>query len=360
MLARPKAKTLTAEEQQMITNVSISQSTSTSKPKSWDKNFPVFEVPVNQKLLVYIPNHQIQNPDGSMSLRMDNFLAHPVIDGRSYDNIRCSSDMVAESLGLDGSCPLCEAISDVWALTNLEYKDIARSKGIDPESGDGQEALKEDYKRLCNEQVIKRAERWYTFPIVVIACEEKDGVLTTTPKKNEQGQITGTPMFYQIRERTFLDKWVAGFDALDDEENDGTNNPAGKWAILNFTYQPKSGNPDKMGSAKALKVVFKQMAGYEEWAKYFDDQTKDWDVAKMREVCSLNAIRDMDEMKDAVNSLMQKTRDKLALYSLGGAAASGAAQIGTNADANATLANFGIGTSAGSNPTAEVGNTGVN
>ena len=100
-LKRPTPKTLSTEVQNVITMASASQSATQTKVRSYDPNFPVFDIPVNQRVLVYIPNHQITLPDGSMSLRRDKFAAHPVNDGRRYANVRCMKDIVSDDRALN-------------------------------------------------------------------------------------------------------------------------------------------------------------------------------------------------------------------------------------------------------------------
>lgn len=339
-LKRPTPKALTAEAQETILSASARQTGFQTVVKTYDSNYPVFEVPVNQKVLVYIPNHTIMRADGTVSLRMDKFAAHPILDGRSYGDVRCSQGVEVAELGLDGTCPLCDAMRECWELYNKEYADVAKSKGIDPQSPEAQDALKQDRIDLVKAMVVKQAEVWYTFPIVVIDCEEKDGQKTVTPKKNENGQVSGTVMWYSIRERTYLEKWNAGFDSIETATGETPTTPAGLWAVLNFTYTPKSGNHDKMGSAKALKVIFKEMAGYEAVAQYFDNLTVDWTPAKAQEVLVLDAVRDMEEMKQVTDTLMKGTRDKLALYALGGGATATAPAISAQ-PADAALAAFG-------------------
>lgn len=373
MLKRPAPKKLSEASQNAITTASAQQTGKTARIKSYDPDFPVFDVPVNQKVLVYIPNHTVMGPDGTSGLRMDKFAAHPVIDGRSYGDVRCTSGIVVEELGLDGSCPLCDGINECWELYNHQYADVARSKGIDPKSAEAQEGLKQDRIDLIQKMNIKQADVWYTFPIVVIECEEKDGVMTVIPKKGADGTIKGNPMWYSIRERTYMEKWIAGFDSLDTGDGPVPTSPAGLWAILNFTYTPKSGNHDKMGSAKALKVTFRNMPGYEQWASYFDNLTEEWTPAKAQEVVVLDVVRDMDEMKQVADSLLKPVRDKLAMYALssGGVPAVGAPPaVGAGASADAVLAGFGGATPVAPPPnvpgalppadlTAEMPNSGV-
>lgn len=342
-LKKPTPKKLSEVAQQTITSASAEQTGHAVRVKSYDKDYPVFDIPVNQKLLVYIPNHVVQSPDGSLGLRMDKFAAHPVIDGRSYSDVRCSQGVVVDELNLDGTCPLCDGMQEQWELYNYKYNDIAKSKGIPTDSPEAQDALKQDRIDLVKAMTIKQAEVWYSFPIVVIECEEKDGVLTVNPKKNAQGQITGKPMWYSIREKTFLEKWVAGYDSIETPDGLAPSSPAGLWAVLNFTYTPKSGNHDKMGSARALKVTFKTMDGYQEWATYFDNLTQDWTPAKAQEVLVLDAVRDMEEMQEVADTLLKPVREQIAMYKLAsnGGQVAGAIPAAPSSDAESALAGFG-------------------
>lgn len=341
MIKKPTPKKLSVDAQQQIIEASAAQTGQARVQKSYDPDFPVFEVPVNQKVLVYVPNHTVMGPDGSVMLRMDKFAAHPVIDGRSYGNVRCVADTYNEELGLDGHCPLCDAMNENWELYNREYADVAKTKGIDPHSPEAQDALKEDRRSLAQKMVIRQAEVWYTFPIVVIDCVEKDGKMTVIPKKDAEGRINGKPMWYSIRERTYVEKWGAAFDQLENEDAEVPASPAGLWAVLNFTYQPKNGKHDKMGSARALSVTFKTMTGYEEWASYFDKLTEDWTPAKAWNTVVLDALRDMEETQQVTDSLMKPVRDKLAMYALADSSAgiASAGQVAGSADQ--TLASFG-------------------
>lgn len=338
-IKRPAPKTISAEASQALTNAFAAADGKSKAVKSYDpQNFPVFEVPVNQKVLAYIPNHVVTTAMGTIEMRMDKFPAHPVIDGRSFGNIRCISGITSDDpqLNYDGTCPLCDAMTECWDLANKQYADVAASRGMSVDAPEAKDALKSERSEIYTNRIIKEAEIWYTFPIVVIDCEEKDGIKTTTPKVDANGQLSGTVMWYSIRERTFQEKWVAGYDSLDGEI---PTSPAGLWAVLNFTYQPKSGKPDKMGSAKALKVTFKSMENLKQWALHFDKLTEAWTPEKAQEVVVLDVIRSMSETQEVADSLMKPVREKLALYQLGAATAPQAPAVGS---ADATLSQFGI------------------
>lgn len=344
MIRKPKPKTFSPETQAAILEASAKQTGKSVTPKSYDPlNFPVFENPINQKILVYVPNHTVPQPDGSIAMRMDKFAAHACLDGRQFATVRCASGIVDETNGLDGTCPLCNSMNEVWELYKKEYADIANAKGIDPESPEAKQLLKQDRVDLLNKQVISSPEVWMVFPVVVIECLEKDGKLTVTPKTNSENQITGKPMWYAIREKTYKDKWESAFDGVSTSDGELPTSPAGFWAILNYTYQSETGKYDKMTSAKNLKVTYKEMPGYEQWATYFDQLTEEWTPIKSMETVIMSAYRDMDELTEVADSLMMNTRAKLSLYAMHdtGAIQGGAPAVTGKTNADQTLANFG-------------------
>lgn len=339
MFKRPTPKKLSAEQFAEIAEASSRQTGRQQRIRSYDPDYPVFEIPVNEKLLIYIPNHTVTSADGTIDIRKDKFAAHSTQKGRSFSTIRCTSGIVAEELGLDGSCPFCEASAEIWDLYNKELAGVARAKGVSLDDPASKELLKEDVKNLLNKRAIRPAEIYYTFPIVVIDCEvDSNGKKTTTPKKDENGRISGKPMWYTIRESTYADKWVKAFETVQTDDDIPPTHPAGQWAVLNFTYESKSGKHDKMGSAKALAVGFKRMSdGYTPWAQHFDEMTSGWTPAKAMETLVDNAIRDMTEQTEACDEVMKPVRDRLAMIELGN---TNGVSVG-NASAEATLASFG-------------------
>ena len=339
---RPTPKNLSADEMSNIVTSCSQQTGKSTRIRTYDKDYPVFEVPINKKVLAYIPNHVITTPEGTVDLRKDKFAAHQVIDGRNFCTIRCSSGIQSESLGLDGTCPLCDASGEVWDLYNKEYAEIALQKGIATDSPEAKDGLKQTRIDLLNKQVIKPAEVWLTFPIVVIDCVEKDGQSTTTPKRNDKGEIMGTPMWYSIREKTYTEKWGKALETAPSEDDMTPVHPGGLWAVLNFTYESKDGKHDKMGSARALAVGFKSMgADFAPWASHFDELTEGWTPEKAMEVLVDNQLRDMSELTDVANQLLKPVRDKLSMYALAGGAVAtpNAGAIPTSADS--ALSSFG-------------------
>lgn len=321
MLKRPTPKRLSVEEQRAITNASSAQTGTVTVPKSYDKNFPVFEIPVNKKILVYVPNHTDTDADGKVVLRADRFAAHPIIMGRSYMDVRCNAGIESAELHTDGSCPFCDAVQKSWELYNFEIDALARQRGIDRKTPEGKEAIKEDSKKLLNNRAVKEAVEWLVFPIVVIDTEDTaDGKSTVVPKLDASGHITGKPCYYKIRKSTFVDKFGAAIQAYNEITNSdlSIDNIGGQWLILDFTYAVKEGQqPTAMHSAKELKVTVKPMGDdYKSWGEYFDKQTEAWDVENIRTNVVFAVLRNAQEQQEACDEVMKPVNDKLTVYQL--------------------------------------------
>lgn len=333
MFKRPEPKKLTHEQMQKIVSASAKQEPGMSSPKTYNPDYPVFDTPVNQKVLIYIPNHSEIDEKGAVQIRADRYCSHTVRVGKAFTDVRCCGDLVNEELHWNGSCPVCDATNACWDLYKYQISDIARSKGVSPENAGTDELLAEDRKRLLSDMVVRAREKWITFPIIVIECEEGK----TVPKKGADGKINGTPMFYSIRELTYQDKWKKAFDALEDDGAD--ENPAGRWAVLNFTYTPKTGQHTKRDSARNLSVSFRRMEGYGEWEKYFDKLTEGWDAECAINNLVRNSVRSMEEMEEVAAQLLEPVNTKLAEYRIMKGEAN-VPQVVTSSAEDA-LANFG-------------------
>lgn len=319
MLKRPTPKKLSPEDQKAITNASSAQTGTVTVPKSYDKNFPVFEIPVNKKILVYVPNHTDVDADGNVILRADRFAAHPILMGRSYLDVRCNAGIDSAELHTDGSCPFCDAVQNCWELYNFEIDALARQRGIDRKTVEGKEALKEDSKKLLNNRAVKEAVEWIVFPIVVIDTEDTaEGKSTVVPKLDASGYITGKACYYKIRKSTFIDKFGSAVEAYNEITNNdlSIDNLGGQWLILDFTYAVKDGQqPTAMLSAKELRVTVKPMSDdYKAWAEYLDKQTEAWDVENIRTNVVFAVLRNAQEQKEACNEVMKPVEDKLVMY----------------------------------------------
>lgn len=356
MLKKPTPKKLSAEAISSIVSASAAQTAKRSVPKSYDpENYPVFEIPVNSKVLVYVPNHTVTTPEGTVALRADKFAAHNVLDGRINAKVRCTAGIVSEELGLDGSCPFCDASAEAWELYNYEYRQLCKSRCLDPDADGTYEQVKNDAQAIRDKKAIGSTAVYYTFPIVVVECAKKpDGTATTNPARDENGEISYKICWYTVSEKYYLDKWLKSLDGLTNDDDSDVETPAGRWFILNYEYESENGKHDKMHSAQSLAVIHKQMG--DKWSavqENFDALTEDWTPAKAMEVLVDNVLRSGEEQAEACVEIMKSTREKLAQIKLAGGAPTVA--IGTAAaSTEAALASFG-GT-----PVLPVGETSTN
>ena len=312
------------------------------QPKTTDPNFPLFDIPVNDKVMIYVPNFVVQNADGSVDIQKDRFPAHTVRDGKSYKTVRCTNGLNFPEYGLDGSCPLCSGAGTCWELFNFEYEAQAKLKGIDTSNTDSVD-VKTLRSALKSKFAIKGAEIWYTFPIVVIdTVANQNGSLA--PQLTD-GKVTGTTYWYSVRENTYNKRWkkILG-DMMPAKDH-----PAGMWFLFNYTYDAKGGQHDKMGSANALTITNIQPVGdlayLKEYEALFDEQSKEFTPVKAMQTIYNNMLSDVASLQKLNDAVLVQTNDKLRLYQnsamsspmLGGATQP---QIG-DSSVDAQLQNFG-------------------
>lgn len=341
MLKRPKPKALSAESMQNIIEASRSQTSDNKIPKSYDPDFPAFDIPVNKKILVYVPNFVANLPDGSSVLQSDRACYHDIRDGRTFGRVRCSRDVVAPELGLDGSCPFCDAENEVLQLFFKKRADIAKQKGIDLNDSSSKEALKADTEKLGKEKAVGTKIPRITFPIVVIDCEEGKNGDNSKIRLDANGGLNGKVVWYSVTEKSYEEQWLKSLDSLGDAEGNAPTHPAGQWAILNYHYTDDEAKANARDAARSLKVVYRNMGeNYVPWAQHFDEMAKEWTPFKAIETLVDNQVRDMEEMTSACEEVMRKTRDLLSIYELNESGV-GAPALATASQADSTLANFG-------------------
>lgn len=284
------------------------QEISRETPLSRDpKNFPVFRVPVNKKVLVYVPNHVVMNSDGVEELRMDKPYIHTISYKNRWEYYRCTANIVDEENGFDGSCPFCDASPESWDLANLQIEDKCKSHGYSVDDSDN-ESVKKIKSEAYSNRVLNDAERYYTFPIVVFDTLNDDG---KTFVKTEDGKsYVYKIMWYSIREGAYVEKWLSLLENLEDEPT----NPGGRFFTLDYTYTPKKGEPNARDSARNLKVFQRVVKGSESMRKALDAQTEDWTPEKAVEVVIRNNLYTPKDLEGVVDECMETTRNLIAIY----------------------------------------------
>lgn len=282
------------------------QEVNRSVPKSNDPiNFPVWEIPVNKKALCYVPNHTIVDDQGVEHLRMDIALIHSIEDKGRFYSYRCVNGIEDEEAGLNGECPLCTGSSEPWDLANLKIESRCRQAGLDPEDIDNPQ-VKNIRSAEFNYRALKDAVRYFTFPIVVFETLNDDG---KTFLKDENGNYKYRCYWYNISETQYEDKWRKTLDAMDNEPN----HPGGHFFLLNYTYNPKHGEPNKRDSARALQVNARSIKNSEAIRELLDKQTEEWTPEKAWETVISNAFYSVEDLRTLADEVLESTRQLIAV-----------------------------------------------
>lgn len=307
MIKKLQPVKLTAEQLKDVRSQLGNQTTERRTPTSTDPdNFPVFETPVNKKVLIYVPNHTVVNADGVEELRMDKPFIHAVTDGKRFMYYRCTAGVSIAGTVFNGDCPMCEGCSEPWEFANLQIKEKCRQQGLDPEDTENKD-VKSIRSSAFSDRVIKDATRYFTFPIVVIETLNDDG---KTVVKDEKGGIKFRPMWYNISESMYADKWAKVLEGMEDEPT----HPGGHFFLLNYTYVPKRGEPNKRDSARALVVTERKVKVSETFIKKLDSITEEWTPDKSAETVIRNQLYAPQDLEEVVDELLQNTRRMIALY----------------------------------------------
>lgn len=278
-------------------------------PKSTDPiNFPVFEVQTGKKVLIYVPNHVVDGPDGP-ELRMDKPLIHAVQDGKRFLYYRCVSGIaLTDENGntiYDGSCPLCDGTNAPWELANKKIEQKCRQLGLEPDDKENTQ-VKAIRSAEFSSRVLKEANRYYTFPIVVISTVNDDG---KTILKDENGNPTLTPMWYHISEAQYNKKWKACLEGMEDEPT----HPGGHFFILSFVYDTKGKEANKRDAAQNLTVIAKNPKGSDKLKALLDERTEAWTPEKAQETVITNQLYSLRDLQEITDTVLMPTNDLLSL-----------------------------------------------
>ena len=295
------------EENEALQSQLGTQTEQRATPKSRDPlNYPVFDIPVNKKVLIYVPNHIVQDENGVDTLRMDKPLIHSITHGKRFLKFRCINGLVIDGTDFKGECPLCEAKDEPWDLANLIIEQKCKAQGLDPEDTENK-AVKQIRSDAFSDRALKDASRYYTFPIVVFETLNDDG---KTFVKDEDGGYKYQVMWYDISENQYNKTWTKALEAMEDEPT----HPGGHFFLLNYCYTPKNGQPNKRDSAQNLAVAARNIKGSEAVRKLLDEQTESWTPALAQQMVIDNAIYAPSDLADVADDALENTRNLLALY----------------------------------------------
>lgn len=272
------------------------------------KKYPVWGAQVDKKVLIYVPNHTIQDENGVDRLRMDTPLIHPLTVGNTYPRIRCISGINIPDSGLTGECPLCTAAAnEPWELANMIIKSKCKQSGLDESDTDNKE-VKAIRSQAFSDRAVKSAERRYTFPIVVFETSDQDAKVLV---KDENGNLKCKTYWYDCSENVWNEKWMKTLGDLEDEPT----HPGGRFFVLNYKYTTKgNAQPNVRDAARNMTIGHRKLNNSDDLKKFLDNATKDWTPAVARQVLYANMLHTTDELQEVADEALEKTRQMIETY----------------------------------------------
>lgn len=318
-------------------------------PKSADpQNYPVFNIPVGKKVLIYVPNHVTLDAEGIPRLRMDKPFTHSITIGKRYLTHRCTNGIEIEGTGLTGRCPLCDGVSEPWELANKIIEQKCKAQGLDPANTDD-ENVKAIRSAEFSKRVIKDADRHFTFPIVVFETLNDDG---KTFVKTEDGKgVKYRVYWYDISENLWDEKWAKVIEALNDESEEDVTHPGGRFYLLNYIYSPKNGKQQEArDAARALNISVRKISNSEAMRSALDKETEGWTPAKCQQTVLANVLYAEEDLQSVADEALENTRNLLAMYNSASAGAIGIGGGNAGFQLEKVEDNDGEGTVAGELP----------
>jgi hypothetical protein len=293
-----------------------------------DPNFPVFQTPVNEDILVYIPRTNVVSSENGETMRVLESHIHDYKKGQSFGRMRCINGLAGtpayDALGFDGTCPACEAVSECWDLYNKKLAVEAERLGVDPQN-DPSNILKTVKETLRGEMDMKSSVEYVTFPIVIIPQKAK--MIAADDAQNNLKVV-----FVTWRKKRYEDSILAALDTL--RNNPG--HPAGMFWYWKFTYNTEGKQANARDAALNAKYSpITDAADLQYLVAPCEEKAKDFTLLKATEVIVANQFMYKEDMVEEVDKIMSKTRTFLELSGSGAGAAT-AIPASTN-----PLANFG-------------------
>ena len=235
---------------QMSAELKAQEAPASAYSKTDDANFPVFSVPLDKQLIVYIPKTPVTvNADGVEVENPCISYQHAVRDGNSYANIRCINGLHNDALGFDGDCPLCNAVSEAYQVYSKKLAIRAKALHVDITKDSSNPLLQPVKTELAGEMPVKRAEKFLTFPIVVLT---EDATKPIDPKDFKV-------YFWDVREQHLKDKFYkalnAGNISLGAAPTAAAVSPFGRFFSFDYRYDTKGAQPNKMQAAKNVQYT---------------------------------------------------------------------------------------------------------
>lgn len=280
------------------------QTTSTSRPRSADPNYPVFQISPGEYVLVYVPNHITVDSEGKESLRMDTPILYPVEDG-SYSRYRSTQGI---DLGdNNGLCAFTEARNEGYRLANeLIDREFARLGMQTSDTSDEAKAIKRSFYQ---KMPIGAPSRYYTFPVVVIESQDPTDLRGARKPKIVNNSVVTRTYWMTMSEN----QWSKMTSALENLE-EPVEHPGGQFLLFNYTDTGKNPNASeaekRRESGRNMKIQLVPTQG-DSWpllAEKFNKDTEDWDAYKAVETLYANMFYPYEDSVALCSKLLEPLR----------------------------------------------------
>lgn len=294
---------------QMSAELKAQEAPASAFAKSDDTAFPVFSVPLEKQLIVYIPRTPIvtKTADGVEVENPCVSYQHAVRDGKSYTNIRCINGLHNDVLGYDGDCPLCNAVSEAYQVYSKKLAIRAAAMHIDISKDSSNPVLQPVKQELGGEMPVKRAEKFYTVPIVVLSEDPSKPINAADFKV----------YYWDVREQHLKDKLFKSLSAgLTTIGTATVEAPSmfGRFYVFDYRYDTKGATANKMLAAKNVQytVLDGNQLNLTQFVPTMEQLAATFTVDKAVEVVKSNQLWYKEDLEQKTDDLMAASRAFLA------------------------------------------------
>lgn len=336
MALKLKPRKIDASQAKSLEQALQKQEIQRGAPKTLDPNFPVFEIPPGQRVLVYVPKHTVLDENDDEQLRMDRALIHPVLMKNRYSKVRSVAGLT--EFGYDED-PFAEVLDSAYELANSRIEQECKALGLDSENKDDK-TVKNIRRKHFDEMPIKSAYETVTFPIVVIETGEspKDVIL------DDDGNPIGTPYWYTISKVAYEKKWE---EALENSEDEPPH-PGGCLFLLNFPIGSADEklplHKQKMNAARDFTVTLRPNvpAPIKKQFSKWNKETEEWDVLKSAQTVVQNLLLEPEALAEFAEELKEYIANLQLSASVADSAAPSALDAGFQVTGDADNETLGV------------------
>lgn len=273
--------------------------------KTDDEAYPVWRPEAMKAYLVYVPMTPVRtNADGTLTEDPLRTWVHNISANGMFTDVRCFNGFTNETLGFDGTCPFCEAAQECGQAYYKKLEFEAKRMGISEIKNNP--ALESIRTKLNSERVVKRADEYVTFPIVVLSETPSVG-LTEADMKNFK--VYYMDMRYATYEEKILKTLTSQVPPIAIAPSGA---PFGKMFVFNYVYNTngaKANNRDAVRNAQYSPITdMNYYASAKVYTDYAEQLAASFTNEKAVEVIKAKQLWYHDDYVKHADSVMFTTR----------------------------------------------------